>query len=67
LLNSINGTVKKLIERSGPDTWPKWPSDGKYIAFTSRDGKTDWFLNNYVCIVPAGGGDPLNITKEFDN
>ncbi len=67
LLNSTTGAVKKLVERPGLDTWPKWSPDGKYIAFTSQDGKTDWFLNNYVCIVPAEGGNPLNVTKEFDN
>jgi dipeptidyl aminopeptidase/acylaminoacyl peptidase len=67
LLNPTNGAVKKLVERPGLDTWPQWSPDGKYIAFTSLDGKTNWFLNNYVCIVPAEGGTPLNVTKEFDN
>jgi len=66
VISAKGGEPRKLIEQAGPDMNPQWSPDGKTIAFVSQDSKTDWFVNSYICLVPAEGGKPLNISKEFD-
>jgi dipeptidyl aminopeptidase/acylaminoacyl peptidase len=55
-----------LVKRPGTDTAPLWSPDGNYIAFISRDGQKNGTGNNYICMVPASGGKPINLTKQFD-
>jgi dipeptidyl aminopeptidase/acylaminoacyl peptidase len=55
-----------LVKRIGTDTAPLWSPDGNYIAFISRDGQKNATGNNYICLVPASGGEPINLTKQFD-
>ena len=63
-----NGQIKTVAERKGLDTSsPKWSPDGKTIAFLSSDDKTDFSLSNiYLYLVPAGGGEPRNLSPKFD-
>ncbi len=57
-----------LVRRPGSDTSPAFSNDGRWIAFVSQDGrKSEAFLNTAVCIVAAAGGQPANITRQFDN
>ena len=60
------GAIRDLVKRTGVDTSPRFSPDGKQVAFLSTDGKTDWIANWYLCLVPADGGEPRNITPEFD-
>jgi dipeptidyl aminopeptidase/acylaminoacyl peptidase len=67
LISAAGGKPTPLVARPGTDNRPEWSPDGKWIAFISQDSRgTDWFTNNYVCIVPPAGGAPKNITATFD-
>ncbi len=66
VLTLNDGKVQKLVERIGPDTFPRWSPDGKKITFVSQDGRSEWFINGYLCVIPASGGQPVNISRGFD-
>ncbi len=59
-------TVRDLVKRPGIDTFPRWSPDGKQVAFLSTEGKTEWIANWYLCLVPAEGGTPRNLTPKFN-
>lgn len=58
--------VHKIVERDGADTSPQWSPDGRMIAYVSNDGRNEWIANWYICVIPAKGGIPRNISKNFD-
>ncbi|HXG65928.1 MAG TPA: S9 family peptidase [Blastocatellia bacterium] len=61
-----DGKVRKLVEREGLDASPQWSPDGATIAFDSNEDGIDWIGNTYLCVVPAAGGAPRNLSKAFD-
>ncbi len=66
-VSADGGPLKPLVKRKGLDNAPRWSPDGKWIAFTSQDGRDDdWYTNNSICVVPASGGTPHSITRSFD-
>jgi dipeptidyl aminopeptidase/acylaminoacyl peptidase len=58
--------VRDLVKRPGIDTFPRFSPDGKQVAFLSTEGRTEWIANWYLCLVPAEGGAPRNLTPTFD-
>jgi dipeptidyl aminopeptidase/acylaminoacyl peptidase len=64
---AAGGEPTKLVSQKGLDGEPAWSPDGKWIAFVSQAGRDEeWYTNSYVCVVPAGGGAPRNLTTAFD-
>jgi dipeptidyl aminopeptidase/acylaminoacyl peptidase len=61
-----DGKLRQLVQRDGLDALPKWSPDGKSIAFVSHDGKFDWIGDTYLCLVPAEGGQPCVLSRDFD-
>ncbi|MBI4623913.1 MAG: PD40 domain-containing protein [Verrucomicrobia bacterium] len=56
------GAARRLTTSTFADTSPVFSPDGRWIAFTSQAGKsTDWWTNNYACIVAATGGEITNL------
>jgi dipeptidyl aminopeptidase/acylaminoacyl peptidase len=66
IVPAAGGKSRMLVERPGPDFQPRWSPDGRSIAFLSRDGQADTIGNRFLCVVPAEGGEPRNLSKGFD-
>ena len=60
-------SVKRIVERPGPDTNPVWSPDGKQIAYVTANGRAYfYYLNSLIATVPAEGGAPQILTQNFD-
>jgi dipeptidyl aminopeptidase/acylaminoacyl peptidase len=67
VIDTAGGEPRRIVERKGIDQTPSWSPDGKWIAFLSQDGAdTEWFTNNYLCVVSPEGGQVRNLTKSLD-
>jgi len=59
--------VKKLLDSPGPHGNPKWSPNGREIAFTTSNSVPNFFYaNRYIAVIPAEGGQPRLLTKDFD-
>jgi dipeptidyl aminopeptidase/acylaminoacyl peptidase len=66
IVSADGGPATRLIERKGEDGSPKWSPDGSEIAFTSSDGDVGATAQTFLCVVPADGGTPRNISRSYD-
>jgi dipeptidyl aminopeptidase/acylaminoacyl peptidase len=66
VLSVAEGQARPLVQREGLDAHPKWSPDGKQLAFLSSDGQPTWLGGLSVCVVPAAGGTPRNVSKGLD-
>jgi dipeptidyl aminopeptidase/acylaminoacyl peptidase len=59
--------VRKLLDSPGPHGNPKWSPNGREIAFTTSNSVPNFFYaNRYIAVIPAEGGQPRLLTKDFD-
>jgi len=65
VLSADGGTPRRLFENVGPDSSPRWSPDGRSIAFLSGERPHSGGQND-VLVIPARGGDPRNLTADFD-
>src|SRR5262249_22178498 len=70
VLNVREGSVKKIVDRKGPDLFPVWSPDGKEIAYrtyvlSDRD-EYHLYSAGYLAVVPAEGGPSRVLTERFD-
>jgi dipeptidyl aminopeptidase/acylaminoacyl peptidase len=61
-----SGAERQLTTNDGPDSSPTWSPDGSTIAFVSSDYHNNQADQNDIKVVAAAGGEPRNLTKEFD-
>ena len=67
VVSASGGSPTELVRRKGTDSSPSWSPDGKWIAFVSQDARsTEWYTNEYLCVVAPAGGPVRNLTAGFD-
>ncbi|MEP6533691.1 MAG: S9 family peptidase [Bryobacteraceae bacterium] len=55
--------VTPLVVQPGRDAEPSYSPDGKWIAFHSQGGSSNYFEKREVALIPSGGGTPRYITR----
>ena len=64
-LSVADGATRPIVERPGIDYYPLYSPDGQFIAFASAGGVRDWIVEHDVYVVPASGGAPRLVSKEY--
>jgi dipeptidyl aminopeptidase/acylaminoacyl peptidase len=65
-LNIETGALRRLTDRSGPDTSPTVSPDGRWIAYLGYDYTTDTYIDNELYVVGTDGRNPRHMTATFD-
>jgi len=60
------GEIKRVTATEGPAVSPVWSPDGKSIAYVGHTGEFYSATLARVWLVDAGGGEPINLTADFD-
>jgi dipeptidyl aminopeptidase/acylaminoacyl peptidase len=63
---SDSGAVKPLVRLKGSDDAPRYSTDGKWVAFGSGNGDTNWASVTDLYVVPASGGEPKKLAETPD-
>jgi len=67
VVDVASGHVTPLVTWRGPDSHPVWSPDGRQIAFETTAQSPDYYYaNGLIATVPAGGGTPSMLTRDFD-
>jgi len=67
VVDVASGRVTPLVTWRGPDGHPVWSPDGSRIAFeTSAESPSWYYANGLIATVPASGGTPSVLTRDFD-
>lgn len=61
-----SGEIFRVTATEGPSTSPIWSPDGKHIAYMGHNGQFYSATLNRVWLVEATGGEPVNLTADFD-
>ena len=56
-------TATQLTDHPHSDTSPRWSPDGRWIAYLHTEAP---YEQTDVLLRPAGGGEPRNLTADFD-
>ncbi len=66
IVPSDSGAERHLTTNAGPDNSPVWSPDGTRIAYSTSERHNSSADQNDVSVVRAEGGEPINLTKDFD-
>ena len=67
VVDVANGKMSALVTWRGPDSHPVWSPDGSRIAFeTAAESPDFYYANGMIATVPASGGAPTVLTRDFD-
>ncbi|QCX00446.1 S9 family peptidase [Aggregatimonas sangjinii] len=65
-LSLVDGSIKALTDRYGPDTSPKVSPDGKTIAYTGLDDKLLGYQLDQLYLMDLNAGTPKLLSGGFD-
>lgn len=63
---SRTGEVRMLVSRTGADHSAEFSPDGRWVAFESSGGRSDWLAEEQIYVVPAEGGEPRLISRDYN-
>lgn len=66
IVSADSGQERQLTTHAGPDAGPVWSPDGRWIAYSSSELIKSGANQMDVKVVRADGGEPLNLTADFD-
>ena len=67
IVSVADGSIRKLVTQSGPDTRPVWSPDGQQIAFSSAMANPSfYYTNTRIAVIPAAGGTIRVVSGDFD-
>ena len=62
----ISGRELPLVTQAGQDTAPSYSPDGRFVAFYSQGGMSNYFGERYIGLVASGGGRVRYMTNHLD-
>jgi dipeptidyl aminopeptidase/acylaminoacyl peptidase len=65
-LDVQSAAMRPLVVRPGLDHAPMYSADGKWLAFTTTNGKHDWVLEHEIHVMPPNGGAERNVSRGYD-
>jgi dipeptidyl aminopeptidase/acylaminoacyl peptidase len=66
ILDVESKKISPLVTQPGSDNTPVWSPDGQWIAFSTRMGKTPYYVNGEIAKIPSIGGQITVLTSGFD-
>ncbi len=61
------GEMRKIETPVGAKSLPSFSPDGKWIAYVGREGRSDWWRNDSLWVVPADGqGQARDLLVQYD-
>lgn len=62
---TVDGAVRTITSAEGMEGYPVWSPDGKSIAYLANH-RYHWVVTSDLMLVPVAGGQPRNLTPQFD-
>jgi dipeptidyl aminopeptidase/acylaminoacyl peptidase len=67
IIPASGGDLQKLETPYGPKNLPTYSPDGQWIAYVGREGKSNWWKNLGLWVMPVDGSQPAtNLTARYD-